>query len=605
MERFQLSVSQREKLALAVFALVIIVLASGLFNLQVINYASLSEQSENNRLRVVPITPRRGIVYDREGRRLIDNRPSYTVSVVMAERVKGVTLPNLAELLSLDTLQIKERIRRNLVNRYQPVPVKRDVAFEIIAVLEEQSRRFPGVTYQIEQVRNYPTGMGSESYTGYVGEVSAEDRSRSRSFDYRLGSMIGKKGLEKFYDGLVRGHEGTEYIEVSATGAILGPYRDKSGVEAIAGADLTLTIDLDLQKACVAALDTFCCGAIVVADPRTGEILAMMSYPSYDANIFSSVIPESLWQEITNDDAHPLLNRPLSGLYPPGSTTKFITLGAAIEEGLVGPRTNLKPCLGGYQFGNRFFKCWHLAGHGSLNGVEAIEQSCDVYMYQLGLMLGVDKLGEYYRKCGFGKATGIDLPGEADGLVPSSEYYNERYGKRGWTKGLVLNLSIGQGELLVTPLQLAQFTCGLANDGVVNRLHLIKQISKATGEVMDVDPVQAFTLPFSRTTLGVLKEGLRLVVEGKHGTAKSIKNDRYSIGGKTGTAQNPHGENHSLFVGVAPLDNPEIVVSVLVENGGHGSEVAAPIAAEIIELYMTKKIGPSELEEPIVTGDSL
>ena len=458
-----------------------------------------------------------------------------------------------------------------------------------MAILEEQNKEFPGVTYQMEQVRQYNRELGAESFTGYVGEVSVDELGREAKGDFRLGSIIGKKGIEKQYDYLLRGREGTAYIEVSASGQILGPYEEKHPTPAIPGASLVLSIDNDLQRACTEALDTFCCGAIVALDPRTGELLAMTSYPSYDANIFSGVIPESLWLEIRSDSLHPLLNRPLSGLYPPGSTVKFIPIGAGLEEGIITENSTFKSCLGGMQFGNRFFRCWLAGGHGSLSSVHALEQSCDVYLYQLGLKLGIDKLAEYYGKCGVGMATGIDLPAELPGLNPTSQWYDQHYGVNKWTRALALNNSIGQGELLVNPLQLARFFCGLANGGIVYQPHIVKRIIYPNGNETVIALRQSFKLPFKESTLNILKEGLRLVVEGERGTAKRLKNKYYTIGGKTGTAQNPHGEDHSWFVGVAPLDKPEIVVCAIVENAGHGSEVAAPLVGQVIRAYMTKK----------------
>lgn len=603
MERFKLSLAGREKVGFVVLGITWLILLGGLFNLQLFQHKTLLEQSENNRIRVVPILSPRGKVYDREGRIIIDSRPSYTVSVVPAEEVKNQTVPNLASLIGLDTTQVRKRIRRNLISRYQPAAVMRDIPFEVVAVLEEQNIRFPGVSYQIDRVRKFTEGLGTEAFTGYVGEVSDADLSKERITDYRLGSMIGKKGLEKFYDVLLRGREGTDYIEVSAFGQIIGTYETTKKIPAITGADLTLTIDNDIQRASFNALDTFCCGAVVAIDPRDGGILAMTSYPGYDANIFSSVIPAKLWEEIKADSSHPLLNRPLKGLYPPGSTVKFVTVGAALEERLISASATLKSCIGGYQFGNRFFRCWKPSGHGSLNASESLEESCDVFMYQLGLKLSIDELSRYYRLCGFGRRTGIDLLGEAPGLIPTTEYYDRRYGRNQWTNGLVLNNSIGQGEVLVTPLQLAQFFCGLATDGTVYKPHLIKAITKESGETTIIEPVESFRLPFSASTMEILKEGLRLVVEGKKGTARSLANPYYSIGGKTGTAENPHGENHSWFVGVAPLDNPEIVVCAIVENAGHGSEVAAPLVGQIIRAYMNKTYGLDELSAKNSEGD--
>lgn len=588
MEQFKISLKAREKIGYFIIAILFLVMIIGLFKLQVIQHNELSKRSENNRIRLEPKIPQRGIVYDQENKVIIDNRPSYTVSIVPSEEVSGVTLLNLSELINLDTTQIRSRIKKNMVSRYQPATIKRDVPFDVIAVLEEQSRKYPGVLYQMDMVRQFNRELGAETITGYVGEVSEDELAQYVDYNYHLGSIIGKKGLEKKYDLLLRGKEGTSFIEVSASGQRLGEYAGKNPIQSVPGANLTLTIDNDLQIATTNALDTFCCGAIVAINPRNGEILAMTSYPGFDANIFSSVIPEELWQEINTNPNHPLLNRPLTGLYPPGSTIKLLTIGAGLEEGVINTDTKFKPCLGGMQFGNRVFHCWLESGHGSLTAERALEQSCDIYLYQLGMKLGIDKLSEYFGKCGFGKLTNIDLPNESPGLNPNSDYYDNRYGYKKWTRTLVLNLSIGQGELLATPLQLAQFYCGLAMDGVVYQPHLIKKIDYPNNEFEITNPEISFTLPFSQKTINTLREGMRLVVEGERGTAKRLRNRYYSIGGKTGTAENPHGENHSWFVGVAPLENPEIVVAAIVENAGHGSDVAAPLVGQIIRSYMQK-----------------
>jgi penicillin-binding protein 2 len=586
-----LPIGDRYRLALSAVVVIIIIMIVGLVKLQIFQHDEMSALSESNRLRVVPIVPPRGIMFDREGRQIVTNRPSYTLSVVPAEEVKGKTVANLAPVIGFDTLQIRKNIRKTMITRYQPAPIMRDVPFDKIAVLEERTGDFPGVSYQLDRVRLYVAPPGSEAFTGYVGELSTDDMDKVDPDLYRLGSLMGKKGLERQYDQVLRGKEGTAYLEVFASGQVLGPYAGKPRVEAMAGGDLNLSIDLDLQQLATQVLDSFCCGAIVAIDPRNGEVLALTSYPGFDANVFSGVVSESTWTAVTTNPDHPLLNRVLNGLYPPGSTFKLLTVGAGLEEGAIDLNTTFRPCYGGYQFGNRFFRCWDKNGHGALTAVHGIEASCDVYMYQLGLKLGIDVLGRYMLQCGFGAPTGIDLPGEAAGLAPNSEYYNSRYGKNGWTKALVLNNAIGQGEILVTPLQLAQFYCGLANHGVVYRPHVVRAIRQPNGQVVPVTPQVSFKLPFSETTLSSLMEGLRLVVEGGRGTARRLKNNLYSVGGKTGTAQNPHGDNHAWFVGVAPLENPEIVCCAIVENAGHGSEVAAPVVGQIIKAYMDKKLG--------------
>jgi penicillin-binding protein 2 len=594
MERIDFSFSGRERIGISAVILSLLFLIAGAINLQVVHHAELSVQSENNRLRVVPIVPRRGTIYDRDGRVMVDNRPCYTVSVVPAEEVPNLTVPNLAGLIDLDTLEIRRRIIKNTVSRYQPAEVKKDIPFEVVAMLEEQHERFPGVSYQIERVRRYGAGYGIECAIGHVGEVSPEEVQKSDK-NLKPGTMIGKKGIEKSFDPLLRGVDGTEYIEVYASGQILGTYEGRPREEATPGADLTLTIDLDLQRACVLALDTIHSGAIIAMDPRTGEILAMTSFPTWDANVFSSVISDEEWQRIMSDPSHPLLNRPITGQYPPGSTAKLITVGAGLEEHLISPSSTFRPCLGGYRFGNRVFHCWELKGHGVLTAAHGIEQSCDIYMYQLGQKLGVDGLSRYYGLCGFGRRTGIELASEMPGLNPNSEYYDKRYGRRKWSQGLVLNNAIGQGEVLVTPLQLTQFYCGLANRGPVYKPHLVKSILHPDGARDEILPIRAFDLPFSRATMEVLQEGLYLVVNGDRGTARSLRNKGYTIGGKTGTSQNPHGRDHSLFVGVAPLEAPEIVVCAIVENAGHGSEVAAPVAGKVLDAYMAKKRGEPPL----------
>jgi len=336
-------------------------------------------------------------------------------------------------------------------------------------------------------------------------------------------------------------------------------------------------------------------------DPRNGEILGLASYPQLDPNIFSGPIPSDLWQSIIADSMHPLLNRPLAGIYPPGSTTKLVTAGAALELGKITDELLFRPCLGGMRFGNRVFHCWDLAGHGRLDLYQSIEQSCDIYFYQVGLLVGINPWADYTSRCGFGKKTGIDIPGEVAGIVPNSDYLDNLYGVKKWTQFLMLNLSIGQGELTVTPLQLAQFYCGLANHGKVYRPHLLKERRRYDGSTVTIAPAPSFQLPFSQKNLEILNEALKLVIQGEHGTARGRRKTEYEISGKTGTAQNPHGENHSWFVAFAPSDDPRIVVTALVENGGHGSDVAAPLVGKIIDYYLRKTVPelfvPKEIED--------
>ncbi len=591
MSSFIISKTTRVIIAGGLLSIALLILIGGLVYHQLIRHRLFLEQSESNRIRVQPIVPKRGLILDRHRQVIADNRLSFTVSIVPFERVDGVTVPRVSELLNTDSLTVEKKAAANFISKYIPSPIKRGLGADIISILEERGKDYPGVTYSVESVRRYVEGISAGTFVGHVGEVSREEIDSKQYRDYRPGSMIGKEGMEKTYDRLLRGLEGTEYVEISARGQIVGIYEGKKRIPAVPGNDLILTIDKDLQAFTVANFDSLQhSGAVVAIDPRNGEILALASFPHFDPNLFSGVIPPDAWQAIVSDTNHPLLNRPLAGLYPPGSTTKLMTAGAALELGVVTDEYLFKACFGGMQFGNRYFKCWDAAGHGKLNIYGAIEQSCDVYFYQVGQITGVDSWSEYAGKCGFGKKAGIDIPGELGGDLPSSPYYDKLYGPRKWSPNVILNLAIGQGELTMTPLQLAQFFCGLANNGRVYRPHLLKGIVFPDGSSEEIAPVVSFTLPFSQKTISILNKALKLVVHGEDGTAKGIRNDKYEISGKTGTAQNPHGENHSWFVGFAISDVPEIVVVALVENAGHGSEVAAPLTAKVIDFYLSRNL---------------
>jgi penicillin-binding protein 2 len=607
MQKYYIEKDLRVNVAFAFLGLLFLFIIGGLFYHQIIRHGYFLEQSENNRIRIRPIIPKRGVIYDRNMQMIADNRLSFSVSIVPCETVKGVTIPRLAELMKVDTTEIKQKAAANAAGNYIPALVRRDQGIEVISALEENADYYPGVTYSIESVRRYEKDVSAETFIGYIGEVSPEEVDMSSQKGYRPGRLIGKKGLEKTYDRQLRGLEGTDYIEISARGQVIGSYEEKEKIPAVPGADLVLGIDMDLQKFIVANFDSLqYSGGVVAIDPNNGEVIAMASFPSFDPNLFSGIIPADEWQAIIDDPNHPLLNRPTTGLYPPGSTAKLLTAGAALEEGLITEAEVLRGCVGAMRFGNRSFKCWEPRGHGSLNVLHAIEHSCDVYFYQVGIKLGVDLWSKYANACGFVNKTGIDVTGELGGICPSSSYYDRVYGKNGWTKVFVVNLAIGQGEFTITPLQLAQFYCGLANNGIVYRPHLVKEVRYADGHVEPVRPVESFHLPFSQKTLIILQDALKLVVQGDGGTARGLRNKNYWISGKTGTAQNPHGRDHSWFVGFAPSDAPKIVVCVLVENAGHGSEVAAPLCGKIMKHYLVPEPKADSLKaSPVAQSSSV
>lgn len=590
----------RGRIAQGLIALVFITIGIGLFRLQIQRHSELLNQSENNRIRVQPIVPKRGVIRDRFNTELVDNRVSHAISIVRSELDRYTTISRLSELIGFDSTLIMDRLRKNREPRYLPAVIKRDVEFEKIAILEEQYQKYPGITHNEDPVRRYTAGISSQCFTGYVGEVTGQTKFSGQT-KLREGSLIGKQGIEKEYDEYLRGREGTRSLEISAKGVVLGDLADRPPDLGMAGADLILTIDAELQRAAANSFDTFCCGAIVALNPKNGELLAIVSKPDYDANIFSGVILTDVWNKILNDPRKPLLNRPLDGRYPPASPFKLVTAGGLLEEGIVTDQTVFEPCRGGWQFGRRWFRCWKLAGHGTRNVVRAIAESCDTYFYQAGLKLGIDKLAEYTRACGFGAPTGIDLPHENSGLVPNSDTLNRMY-PDGWTKALTLNLSIGQGELLVTPLQVAQFFAGLVNKGTVYKPHLLKTIILPDGSRVSPPPQVSFQLPFSPKTLEILNQGMFAVVHSVDGTAEGIAVAEYNSGGKTGTAQNPHGENHSWYVGFAPFEDPQIVIVVIVENGGHGSSTAAPMVGKLLKFYLELRTDLAQTGEKEESG---
>lgn len=429
----------------------------------------------------------------------------------------------------------------------------------------------------------YPdSGVGAH-FLGYIGEVS--DKEIETNPDYRSGDMIGKKGIERQYDSYLRGRDGLSYLEVTAQGRVLGKYPDRDDVEPISGATLTLNIDLEMQKLADFLLDSCGQGAVVVMDVNTGGVLTLASSPEFDANLFSGFISAEKWNEIVNDPSHPLLNRGIQATYPPGSTMKIFTAGMALYFDKVSAERGFDACRGGKRFGNRVFKCWRPEGHGRLDLHGAIVQSCDVYFYQMGLACGMELWEKFMPMCHLGQLTGIDIPGEKPGNSPSIKYYDNRYGKNGWTKIFVINLAIGQGEVLVTPLQMATLYAAVGNGGTIYQPHIVKKITDSYGAETIISPKETGKLPLNQTQLDFLVNAMTGVTEEGGGTARGVHIPGISVAGKTGTAQNPHGNEHSWFVCIAPAVNPEVSIAVMVENAGHGSTVAAPLAKRILQYY--------------------
>jgi penicillin-binding protein 2 len=359
-----------------------------------------------------------------------------------------------------------------------------------------------------------------------------------------------------------------------------------------------VTIDAPAQRVAEEVLREHTAGAIVAIEPSTGEILVMASHPAPDPNALAEGVTPEEWRELTSDPTHPLLNRAIQAVYPPGSPFKLVTAGAGLETGAIGLGTHVN-CKGAYKYGIRTFRCWKPEGHGITDVLDGIIESCDVFMYQVGAKLGVATLMDWAERCGLGRRTGLDIGGEAAGNVPTPSWYDRRYGRKKWSKGVVINLSIGQGELLVTPLQAACLACGVANDGVVYRPHLIKRVEAYSGRTRGTTSSRvAYELPFRPSTMRLLHQAMVGVVEAQNGTGKLARIPGIEVAGKTGTAQNPHGEDHSCFIAYAPADDPTIAIAVIAENAGGGGAVAAPMAREVMRTYL--RIEDPEEEAPAV-----
>jgi penicillin-binding protein 2 len=609
---------RRAKFLFGFLGLIIILLVGRLLLLQVVKGSDYSRISELNRIRPWILPASRGVVTDRNGKPIATNRPSYTVSLIPYEvsralppegsdQTKGtisLLVDNLATCLDLDAVTLKEKVKANWQKGYEPIKLKKDVDFNTICVIAEQSEDLPGVNYQVEPARKYLEAGWVGHVLGYVNEVTPEEISGdSIQEGFRLGAVIGRKGIEKHYDEILRGKDGVTFLEVTARGKILGPLEEKKPDPPINGSDARLTIDIDLQAEAESALADHPSGAVVAIDPRNGEVLCLMSKPGLDANLFAGAMTQEEWSRILNNPLHPLLTRPIQATYPPGSILKLLTAAIALEEKIANKYTFQSTCRGSFLFGKRRYGCWEPEGHGRLNLVEAIIQSCDIYFYQLGLKVGLENWSHYAQMCGFGQKSGIDIPDEAKGLVPTLDYYHKRYGEGNWVKNLVINLSIGQGEILVTPLQLAVFFGGLATDGRITRPFLWKEAVTSDGRIISTQPEIKGQLPFSPSTLNILKEAMVGVVNDPDGTGILAKLPDIQVAGKTGTAQNPHGEDHAWFVGYAPASDPQIVVVVLVENVGHGGTFAAPVAKRIIERYLRKDLVRAQKDNQKTTDD--
>ena len=572
-------VARRGRSASVVLVASFALLVGQFFKTQVLKNEQYVLQSEGNRLREVPLPAPRGIIYDRNGQVIAENLPGYSVSILTptADSLRA-SLRRLSGTITLTSDQIESAVRRFRRAPNRPTVILADAPFDVVSVLEEHRVEFPGLIIQSAPKRYYPDGPAVASFIGYTGEISEQELGSPQYENYKTGQQIGKGGLEKQYEAELRGREGTRFVEVDARGRVVREAGARQDLPAEGAPALRTNIDLDLQRLAVSLFGDTVQGGVIAIDPKTGAVLALHSAPTYDPNRFIGGVPAEYYRQLNNDVRKPLYNKVVQGRYPPGSTWKLATSALALEDGLVKPTDHMPvPCTGGLQYGNRYIRCWDHSGHGSLDMSGAIAKSCDVYFYQLGLKMSLARLVAGGVDLGFRDRSGIDLPDEVRPLFPIknvTEYYNRRYGPRGWTAGAsVLNLSIGQGENAQTVVNMAKFYTALATDGTA-----------AKPEIVQRNPERQRIFRLTPDQMQTLRVAMANVVS-ERGTANSARIQGVVVAGKTGTAQNSHGEDHAWFVGFAPADDPKIVVAVMIEFGGHGWR-AAKIATAIMGRYL-------------------
>ncbi|MEA3406505.1 MAG: penicillin-binding protein 2 [Chloroflexota bacterium] len=637
-------------IVVAAFAIV----AFRFWELQVTTSQKYARSADRNRFRLVPIDAPRGIMYDRFGRALVKNVPSFSVSIVPSElpedkAQREAVLERVGELLeipvhgkeaegedvgtsTLDTMSIEEMLETRTISPYAPVRIVSGIDRQAAFIIEEEHMELPGVIVSAEPLRHYTYGPLAAHILGYVGHISKDRLAAYVDEGYEPDDMVGVAGLELSQEHHLRGIDGQKHVECDAFGREVAVLASKPPVP---GDNIILTIDIELQREVAEALRkgmrraNSSVGVAIVMDPRTGEVLSMVSLPSYDNNLFSGGISREDYARLSEDPAHPLMNHGISGQYPPGSTFKIVPACGALEEGVLTPSTRLN-CRGTLLLPYHYapedttkaqkFYCWYRPGHGRLNIVEAIRQSCDIFFYQVAggyedfEGLGMEKLADYAREFGFGKPTGIELSGEATGLVPSDQWKRQNYGEN-WVTGDTYNAAIGQGYILATPLQVLNATAAVANGGVLYRPQLIYQVLDAEGDIVHVlqpDPIRE--LAISEENISLVRQGMREAVT--RGTAWLLDVPSAHAAGKTGTAEYPGLDEegnlmldeegnlptHAWFTAFAPYEAPEVVLVVFLEGGGEGSQMAVPVAADILRAYFGLSQPTPVPTETIVQG---
>ena len=573
--------------------------------LQVNKGEQYKRQAETNRVRISSLPPPRGHILDCFGREIVANRPSFNV-VMIREDSHGIdeVLKRLAPVLKADLEMLWKRIRdAEGTPRHLPIMLKEDIDWQTLAYLENNKYKFSGVRIEVRPVRTYHYGDLAANAIGYIGSINRQQLESDEEGVYEGGDLVGKRGLELLRERDLRGEKGSRSTEVDARGF---EQQQLKNVEPLPGNDIRLTIDAELQQAAeqyMAIGDK--AGAVVVMEVDTGRLLAAASTPTIHLDDFVGGISRAKWDALLNNPRHPLINKVVQAAYPPGSTYKVVTALAGLAEGAIDRNTTIY-CPGHYRFGNRTYRCWRSSGHGAVDIRRALAESCDVYFYQVGLRVGVDKLAEYARRFGLGSLTGVDMEYEKAGLIPTRAWKRERHNER-WHDGETLSIAIGQGFNLTTPLQICLMTAAVANGGKVYRPRLVESVSSPDGQLIEQFTPELLSELTERdkSFLGIIQEGLYDVVHGQRGTARLVRIEGLTVAGKTGTAQVvrlavykgmreediPYQfRDHAWFTCYAPAENPKIAVTVLVEHGLHGSSGAGPVARVVLRKYFERQL---------------
>lgn len=604
---------KRCKFCLAILFLIFMILVSRLWYLQIYKGDELKAKSESNRLRVLRVQAPRGRLLDHAGRIIAGVKPYFNVCIVR-EDVKDMEhlLKTLAPLINENETDIRYSL--HLASKqplYMPVVIKRAIDWDTLSKIEARLIHLPGVFIEVAPGREYPYGPIASHLIGYLGEISENDIKNNLYPNARQGDMVGKSGVEARYNNELAGTPGKRIVEVDVKGGVV---KTLDETPPLSGNDIYLTIDLDLQLAAEEAMKDKI-GAAVAIDPDSGRILAMVSSPGFDPEEFAKGLTPEEWKALNDPLYRPLFDKAIQGTYAPGSTFKIVDAAAALQEGIIDASTSFF-CSGHFKFGNRDYRCWNEHGHGTTNLYRALAESCDVYFYNVGLRLGIDRIARYAKAFGLGEKTGIDLPNEAQGTIASSEWKKKRF-KDKWHEGETLSISIGQGYNNVTPIQMARLIAAVANGGTIYRPCYIEKITKPNGAVeSSFKKYQQGTLPITKANLQLIQNGLIGVVQDDRGTAKACRIKGITIAGKTGTAQvvrqtkrkqdekmDWRYRDHAWFVAYAPAEAPQLAIAVLIEHGGHGGSAAAPVAKAIIERWLQIQ-GPRPQDSPERTAQA-